>query len=66
MDSNTIIIEHKDDVYLKIYTDPGIREEIYEYFTFNVPGFQYMPKFKNKVWDGKIRLFNKMISMRRI
>jgi hypothetical protein len=32
--------------------------ELNEYFTFYVPGYKFMPAFRNKVWDGKIRLFN--------
>ena len=38
--------------------DPGITAEINEYFSFFVPGYKFMPAFKNKVWDGKIRLYN--------
>ena len=29
-----------------------------DYFTFEVPGAKFMPTYKNKYWDGKIRLFN--------
>jgi len=32
--------------------------ELNEYFTFYVPGYKFMPAFRNKIWDGKIRLFN--------
>lgn len=32
--------------------------ELSEYFTFYVPGYKFMPAFRNKVWDGKIRLFS--------
>jgi superfamily II DNA or RNA helicase len=38
--------------------DDGIRRELSEYFTFYVPGYKFMPAFKNKMWDGKIRLFD--------
>ena len=38
--------------------DPGIAAEINEYFSFFVPGYKFMPAFKNKIWDGKIRLYN--------
>ena len=53
-----IIIEKKDEVYLKIEADADIRRELGEYFTFEVPGFKFMPQFRNRVWDGKIRLFS--------
>ena len=27
-----------------------------DYFTFYVPGYQFTPQYKSRVWDGKIRL----------
>tara|TARA_R110000822_G_scaffold114913_1_gene246641 strand:- start:1027 stop:2538 length:1512 start_codon:yes stop_codon:yes gene_type:complete len=53
-----IIIDKKNEVYLKIEADAAIRRELGEYFTFEVPGFKFMPQFRNRVWDGKIRLFS--------
>ena len=38
--------------------DYGIGAELSEFFSFFVPGYKYMPAFRNKVWDGRIRLFN--------
>lgn len=32
--------------------------ELSDYFTFTVPNAKFMPSFRNKMWDGKIRLFN--------
>lgn len=32
--------------------------ELSEHLTFWVPGYQFMPKYKSKVWDGKIRLYS--------
>ena len=32
--------------------------EISEMFCFYVPGYKFMPSYKNKMWDGKIRLFD--------
>jgi len=53
-----IIIDKKDEVYLKIEADADIRRELGEYFTFEVPGFKFMPQYRSRVWDGKIRLFS--------
>ena len=53
-----LIIDKKNEVYLKIEADADIRRELSEYFTFEVPGFKFMPQFRNRVWDGKIRLFS--------
>ena len=52
-----LIIDKPDEVYLKIEADADIRRELGEYFTFEVPGFKFMPAFRSRVWDGKIRLF---------
>ena len=55
-----IKVEKFDEVYNKIYCEPGIGYELNEYFTFEVPGAKFMPSVRNKFWDGKIRLFNTM------
>jgi len=52
-----IVIYKKDDVYARIDCVRSIAEELNEYFSFYVDGFQFTPKYKNKQWDGKIRLF---------
>ena len=51
-------IEKKNEVYIRIETEPHIARELSEYFTFEVPGAKFMPAYRNKVWDGKIRLFS--------
>jgi superfamily II DNA or RNA helicase len=53
-----IQIEKLDEVYNKIHCDPSIGYELNDYFTFDVPGAKFMPAYRNKFWDGKIRLFN--------
>ena len=53
-----IIIEKKDDVHLTIEADESIRRDLGEFFTFEVPGFKFMPQYRSRVWDGKIRLFS--------
>ena len=53
-----LIVDKIDEVYLKVEADADMRRELGEYFTFEVPGFKFMPQFRNRVWDGKIRLFS--------
>ena len=53
-----ISIDKKNEVYMLVQAEPGIEQEISEYFTFFIPGYRFMPSFKNKMWDGKIRLYN--------
>ena len=58
MDYETLQIEHVDAAYIKVRCERSAAMELSEYFTFMVPGARHMPSFKNKIWDGKIRLFN--------
>ena len=53
-----IHIHKKNEVYLKVECDRGIAMELSGYFEFEVPGASFMPSVRNKMWDGKIRLFN--------
>ena len=54
-----IKIVKKDDVTFKIECDErGILKELSQFFTFPVPGAEYMPAYKSRRWDGKIKLFN--------
>ena len=48
----------KDEVHIKVDTDPSTAQEICDFFTFDVPGARFMPLYRKKVWDGKARLFN--------
>lgn len=56
--ANDIIITKKDEVYAKLQCERHIAMELSEYFTFYVPGYQFVPAFRNRIWDGKIRLYN--------
>tara|TARA_Y100000389_G_scaffold7454_1_gene7150 strand:- start:2784 stop:4274 length:1491 start_codon:yes stop_codon:yes gene_type:complete len=53
-----LVIDKKDDVHLKIEADEAIRRDLGEFFTFEVPGFKFMPQYRARQWDGKIRLFS--------
>ena len=56
---NTIILTKINEVFMSIdCDDAGIKYELSDYFTFKVPGAEFMPTFRNKMWDGKIRLYN--------
>ena len=55
-----MIISKKNDVYVKVDTEPNIGRELVDFFTFEVPGAKFMPTYKSRVWDGKIRLYNQM------
>lgn len=51
------IIEY-NEVYVKVLCDYGISKELWDHFSFYVPGYKHMQKFKNRIWDGKIRLYS--------
>lgn len=55
-----ITIKKYDETFDKIDCDPGTAMEISDYFTFEVPGAKFMPAYKSRMWDGKVRLFNVM------
>jgi superfamily II DNA or RNA helicase len=54
-----IIVKYTNDVHVSV----GCREvstgmELAEYFTFVVPNARFVPAYRHKIWDGKIRLYN--------
>lgn len=54
-----ITITYLDDVYVKVScAEQSTAMEIVDYFTFDVPNAKFIPSFRHKMWDGKIRLFN--------
>ena len=53
-----ITIHRKNEVYLQVECERSIARELNEFFSFEVPEAKFMPSYKNRVWDGKIRLFD--------
>ena len=50
-----MLISKKNEVYLRLIdVEPSIAAELNDFFTFEVPGFKYMPAYRSKMWDGKI------------
>lgn len=58
--TDTIRVTKFNDVHIKLHCDASTAYELNEYFTFSVPGARFSPAYKNKMWDGKIRLFHLM------
>ena len=56
-------IERVNDVYIRVRTESGIKMELSKHFEFEVPGAKFSPAYRNKIWDGKIRLFSAMTGM---
>ena len=53
----TIRVWKLDHSNLQIECESGTAQELNEYFSFFVPGYKFMPAFRNRMWDGKIRIF---------
>ena len=52
-------ISKKNEVYLILSDlEPYESAELSSFFTFEVPGAKFMPSVRNRMWDGKIRLFS--------
>jgi superfamily II DNA or RNA helicase len=54
-----LTIKFKNHVHCIIDSaDVGILSELSDYFTFEQPGARFMPQYRAKLWDGKVRLFS--------
>ncbi|MDC3266335.1 DEAD/DEAH box helicase family protein [bacterium] len=58
--TETLIVSKFNDVYVTVDCDASVAMELKDYFTFKVPGYRFMPAYRNKVWSGDIHLFNPM------
>ena len=55
-----LVIQKKNEVYLKVQAEPHLHKEAAEYFTFEIPSAKYMQKTRRyKGWDGKVRLYSR-------
>lgn len=53
-----LAVEKISEVYLRVYGDPGCEQELEIFFTYDVPGAKFTPKYKARLWDGKVRLYS--------
>jgi len=56
--SDLVRLEKYNEVYLRVRCEPSIMYEMCDAFTFMVPNAKFSPQYRNRVWDGKIRLLN--------
>ena len=54
----TIRVRKLTHANLHCQCDSGTAQELNEFFSFYVPGYKFMPAYRNKMWDGKIRLYS--------
>jgi superfamily II DNA or RNA helicase len=53
-----IKIEKLDEVYVRIFSDASIEQELADFFTYEYPGARFTPQFRARLWDGKVRLYD--------
>ena len=53
-----IVLNKMDSVFMKVDCERSIAKELSSFFTFKVPGYKFMPQYRNRIWDGTIKLFN--------
>ena len=51
-------VTKKNEVFLQVDAEASTARSLSEHFTFEVPGAKFMPAYRNRIWDGKIRLFS--------
>jgi len=54
--AHDISVIRVNSVWSRVEADPGIIKELSDSFTFDVPSAKFMPSFRKRYWDGKIRL----------
>lgn len=58
--TEVVTIHPLNSVHMRIEADSGLKMELEDYFKFRPEGYKFHPSFKNRVWDGYIRLFQPM------
>ena len=53
-----LILHKLNEAFIKVECDKGTAQELSDYFCFFVPGYQFTPAYKSRMWDGRIRLFD--------
>lgn len=56
--SETVRVSKIDEVFMKVHCDKGLARDLFDFFSYTVPNAKFMPSYKNKFWDGKVRLFS--------
>ena len=59
LELSKMLISKKNEVNLRLTdVEPSVAAELNDFFTFEVPGFKFIPLYRNRMWYGKIRLFS--------
>ena len=55
-----IKIEKLDEVYVRVFSDGSIEQELADFFTYEYPGARFTPQYRARLWDGKVRLYDQI------
>jgi superfamily II DNA or RNA helicase len=53
-----VTIEKLDEVYVRVFSEPSVEQELADFFTYEYPGAKYTPQYRARLWDGKVRLYD--------
>lgn len=56
----SVTIEKLDEVYMRVFADASIEQELADFFTYEYPGAKFTPQYKARLWDGKVRLYDQV------
>jgi superfamily II DNA or RNA helicase len=57
---DTLRVTKINEVHAIVNAEAGLLQELSDFFMFESPGAKFSPAFRNRLWDGKIRMFNMM------
>lgn len=55
-----IKIEKLDEVYVRVFSEGSIEQELSDFFTYEYPGAKFTPQYRARLWDGKVRLYDQI------
>ena len=55
-----IKIEKLDEVYVRVFSDASIEQELADFFTYEYPGAKFTPQYRARLWDGKVRMYDQI------
>lgn len=57
--SEELTIEKVNESFIRVTgSDAGLEMDLFEHFSHYVDGYKFMPAYKSRRWDGKIRKYN--------
>ena len=55
-----VTVEKLDEVYVRVFSDPSVEQELADFFTYEYPGARFTPQYRARLWDGKVRLYDQL------